>query len=74
MKKHLFKGGKEDKRVCCSSHHCNCGGAVYFLGFIGSAIYYIQTATGFWNGVVGVLKALVWPAILTYKFLIVLGA
>ena len=41
-------------------------GAVYGLGFIGAAIYYISTATGFWVGVVGVLKAIVWPTFLVY--------
>lgn len=45
------------------------GGAVYFLGFLGAAIYYIQIASGFWWGVVGFLKALVWPAFLVYALL-----
>ena len=42
-------------------------GGVYGLGFIGALVYYIQTATGFWVGVVGVLKALVWPGFLVYE-------
>jgi hypothetical protein len=42
-------------------------GAVYGLGFIGAAIYFISHATGFWMGVIGFLKALVWPAILVYQ-------
>lgn len=41
-------------------------GAVYGLGLIGSAIYFISTATGFWMGLLGVLKALVWPSILVF--------
>lgn len=41
--------------------------AVYGLGFIGSAIYFIAHATTFWMGVLGVLKAIVWPAILAYQ-------
>ena len=45
------------------------GGAIYGLGFLGAAIYYIQQATGFWEGVVGVLKAIVWPAFVVYKLL-----
>lgn len=44
-------------------------GAVYGLGLVGALVYYIQTADGFWMGVVGVLKALVWPAFLIYKVL-----
>ena len=47
----------------------NCSNAVYGLGFIGAAIYYISTATGFWNGVLGLLKAIVWPAYLVYEAL-----
>lgn len=44
-------------------------GAIYGLGFIGALIYYIQHAVSFWQGVLGFLKALVWPAFLTYKLL-----
>ena len=43
------------------------GGAVYGLGFIGAAIYFISHATGFWVGVLGFLKAIVWPVFLVYK-------
>jgi hypothetical protein len=39
---------------------------VYGLGFIGAAIYFISTASGFWMGVLGFLKAIVWPAMLVY--------
>lgn len=42
-------------------------GAVYGLGLIGAAIFYLTKATGFWMGVVGLLKALVWPAFLVYE-------
>ncbi len=47
-------------------------GAIYGLGFIGAAIYFISQATTFWAGVLGFLKAIVWPAFLVYdafKFL-----
>ncbi|MBW6463324.1 MAG: hypothetical protein ACNA7Z_05240 [Dethiobacteria bacterium] len=43
--------------------------AVYGLGFIGAAIYFISQATTFWVGVIGFLKALVWPAFLVYEAL-----
>jgi len=42
-------------------------GAVYGLGFIGAAVYFISTATSFWVGVLGFLKAIVWPAFLVYQ-------
>lgn len=48
---------------------CGSGGAVYGLGFVGAAIYYISHSDGFWMGVVGVLKALVWPAFVVYHLL-----
>jgi hypothetical protein len=42
-------------------------GAVYGLGLIGAAIYFISTATSFWMGVLGFLKAIVWPAFLVFQ-------
>lgn len=62
------KSVSKSKSVNCYSSG-QCGGGFYFLGFLGSAVYYIQTATGFWNGVLGFLKALVWPAFLVHKLL-----
>lgn len=55
-------------------YHHGGTGAVYGLGFIGSAIYYVSTATGFWMGVLGILKAIVWPAFLAYEALKFFGA
>lgn len=42
-------------------------GAVYGLGLIGALVYYIGAATSFWTGVLGFLKAIVWPALLVYE-------
>ena len=42
------------------------GGAVYGLGLIGALVYFIQSATSFWDGVYGVFQAVVWPAFLVY--------
>ena len=41
--------------------------AVYGLGLIGACVYYIGHATTFVLGVLGFLKALVWPAMLVYE-------
>ncbi len=49
-------------------------GAVYGLGFIGAVIYFIIQATSFWSGVLGVLKAIVWPAIMVYELFKYIGA
>jgi len=54
-------------------HHSSSSNAVYGLGLIGAAIYYISQATGFWMGVLGFLKAIVWPAFLVYEVLKQLG-
>ncbi|MBD3247504.1 hypothetical protein GF378_02695 [Candidatus Pacearchaeota archaeon] len=59
-------------KVICSEH--KGPGAFYGLGFLGAVIYYISTATGFWNGVLGVLKAIVWPAMLIFEVLKFIGA
>ncbi|MBD3238672.1 MAG: hypothetical protein GF332_03480 [Candidatus Moranbacteria bacterium] len=48
-------------------NHCNSSSAVYGLGMIGAAIYYISHATSFWMGVIGLLKAIIWPAFLTFE-------
>jgi len=45
------------------------GGAIYGLGFIGAVVYFISHASGFWIGVLGVLKAIVWPALMIYYLL-----
>ncbi len=47
----------------------NTFAAVYFLTMIGAAVYFIKTAISFWGGVLGLFKAMVWPAILIYKIL-----
>ncbi len=49
------------------------GALVYGLGFIGAAVYFISQATTFWMGVLGFLKAIVWPAFLVYDLLKYLG-
>ncbi len=51
----------------------NRGGSVsdglYGLGFIGALVYYLQQATSLWTGIIGIFKALVWPAFLVYELL-----
>lgn len=67
IKKDLLKDSKKcNVQYTKYSPACQ-GGCAYFLAFIGAVIYYIQTATSFWDGVFGVLKAIIWPVILAYK-------
>ena len=58
------KNSQKMKKDVQSNAH---SGAVYGLGFIGAAIYFISQATGFWVGALGLLKAIVWPAFLVYE-------
>ena len=60
---------KSDDLDCRPKKGIPTGGGVYCLGFIGAAVYFIQNAETFWWGVLGVLKAIVWPAIMIYKLL-----
>lgn len=54
--------------------NASASNAVYGLGFIGAAIYFISTASGFWIGVLGFLKAIIWPVFLVYEAFKQLGA
>ena len=60
MKKHMNNGGM--------------GGAVYFFGLIGAAVYYLGHSVGFVGALIAFLKALVWPAFLVYELLTLLDA
>lgn len=51
------------------SHQGGASEAVYGLGFIGACVYFIGQAGTFWLGVLGFLKALVWPAFLVFEAL-----
>jgi hypothetical protein len=49
-------------------------GFVFFLAYIGAAIYFIQQSTGgFWEVILALLKAIVWPVFVTYHVLQNLG-
>lgn len=45
------------------------GGAVYGIGLIGALIYFIQAADSFWEVLLGILQAIIWPAYVVYKLL-----
>lgn len=54
--------------------HRSSMSCIHALGFVGASVYFISQASGFWMGVLGVLKAIVWPAFLVYEALMWLGA
>ncbi len=64
---------EKNSRCCWGGMGGGPSGAVYGLGFIGAAVFYIQHATTFGAGVIGFFKALVWPAFLIYGLLGFLG-
>ena len=61
------------KECCKGGGYGAGGGAVYGLGLVGALIYYLLRAATFGAGVMGVLKALVWPAVLILKVFELLG-
>ena len=63
LKKKIAKKSKKYEKVQISSK----SSGLYFLGMIGAAVYFVSHATGFWDGVLGILKAFVWPAFLVYE-------
>ena len=44
-------------------------GALYGIGMIGALIYYLEHATTFLMGLIGIVKAIFWPAVVVYKVL-----
>ena len=64
-----------------SGEKCGCSrkcgknsGAIYCLGFIGAAIYYVSTSGGFWAGFIGIIKSFFWPGFIVFELLKFLGA
>jgi len=64
----------KNKKMKCNCNDCGTECIFYILGFLGAAIYYISIASGFWVGVLGVLKALIWPLFLVLEILKFIGA
>ncbi len=58
-------GARGSRRVSGGS----AAGGAYGLGFLGAVIYYIAHAATFGAGVLGFLKAIVWPVFVVYKLM-----
>lgn len=57
---------------CEDCHHhgksmSNSGSGVYGLGMIGTAFYFLQNAHSVTEVLMGIFKAVFWPAILAYQ-------
>jgi len=48
-------------------------GFVLFMAYIGAAVYFVHQSVGFWGFIGALLKAVVWPAIILYHSLGLLG-
>ena len=49
-------------------------GFVFFIAFIGAAVYFVQQSSGFWGFIGAIFQAMVWPAYVVYHVLQLLGA
>ena len=50
-----------------SKHGDSGGGAVYGIGLIGVFVHYMQNSHNAADVLLGIVKSIVWPGILTYK-------
>lgn len=68
------KDMKQTMMECCHphQHQANGGGAVYGLGFVGALVYFVQHASGVTEILMAVVKAIVWPALLVFRALVML--
>lgn len=49
-------------------------GFFFLVAYVGAAIYFVSHSDGqFWNVVLGLLQAIVWPAYVIYHGLVLLG-
>lgn len=44
-------------------------GAIYGIGILGALVYFLQHATSFTDGIIGIFKAIFWPGVVLYKVL-----
>ncbi len=60
------------EKVIVKKNNCHCHGqscTIYGLGVIGALFYFLQHATTFGLVMIGIGKAIFWPAILMFKLL-----
>jgi hypothetical protein len=50
-------------------------GFIFVLAYVGAAIYFVSASDGsFWGVVLGLLRAIVWPAYVVFHVLQMIGA
>ncbi len=53
----------------CGGCGGNAGGAIYGIGFLGALYYFLSTSPNAGAALLGVVKAVIWPAIFVFKML-----
>jgi len=73
-----MKNDEKSEEKCCPEkmifkrhhhHHRDSGNVIYGLGVVGALFYFLQSAKTFGTVVIGIGKAIFWPAILIFKLL-----
>jgi len=59
----------KESEVKQNMKHNAGGGAIYGIGIIGALIYFLQHANSILDGIVGIIYAVFWPAVVVYKVL-----
>jgi len=71
-----MKTEEKNTKNCCEKYtmfkkhpHYNNSNPIYGLGVIGALFYFLQNASTFSSFMIGIGKAIFWPAILMFKLL-----
>jgi hypothetical protein len=63
------KSNEQELHKPKTNYRGSASDAVYGFGLIGAWVYYLGHATTFGMGLLGILKGIVWPAMLVYEAL-----
>lgn len=44
-------------------------GFIFFVAYIGAAVYFVQLSSGFWGFILALIKAAAWPGIVVFNVL-----
>lgn len=61
---------KSEKNFIKVDKRSGPAGFSVFVAFVGAAVYFVNQVDGFWNIILALIKAAVWPAILVYNLLL----
>lgn len=69
MENHCCQDISARKKHHHGNCHCSQNSALYGLGVIGALFYFLQNAATFTAVVVGIFKAVFWPAFVLFRVL-----